>query len=61
MNDALHKEDSIITAYRAHGWTFIKGRTIAEVLCELTGNFLSVILVGVKPHQWQDAFFARTI
>jgi len=38
MTDALHKEDSVITAYRAHGWTFIKGRTMAEVLCELTGR-----------------------
>ena len=42
MNDALHKEDSIITAYRAHGWTFIKGRTMAEVLCELTGKLLRI-------------------
>ena len=45
MNDVLHKEDSVITAYRAHGWSFIKGRTIAEVLCELTGRFLKMFAV----------------
>eukprot|EP00112_Aurelia_sp_Birch-Aquarium-sp1_P010962 Seg2317.2 transcript_id=Seg2317.2/GoldUCD/mRNA.D3Y31 product="Pyruvate dehydrogenase E1 component subunit alpha somatic form mitochondrial" protein_id=Seg2317.2/GoldUCD/D3Y31 len=38
MNDALLKDDSVITAYRAHGWTFIKGRSIKEVLTELTGR-----------------------
>ena len=38
MNDALLKDDSVITAYRAHGWTFIKGRSIKEVLSELTGK-----------------------
>lgn len=37
MNDALTPDDSVITAYRAHGWTFIKGRTMTEVLSELTG------------------------
>lgn len=38
MNDALTPDDSVITAYRAHGWTFIKGRTMTEVLSELTGR-----------------------
>ena len=41
MNDALHDEDSVITAYRAHGWTLMKGRTMTEVLAELTGISIS--------------------
>nr|XP_047128191.1 pyruvate dehydrogenase E1 component subunit alpha, mitochondrial [Hydra vulgaris] len=38
INDQLDNDDSVITAYRAHGWTYIKGRTVAQVLSELTGR-----------------------
>lgn len=38
MNDTLSPDDSVITAYRAHGWTYMKGRTVKEVLTELTGR-----------------------
>ena len=33
----ITKDDSVITAYRAHGWTYIRGRSVHEVLAELTG------------------------
>jgi len=38
MCATLSPDDSVITAYRAHGWTLMKGRTIHQVLAELTGR-----------------------
>ncbi|RWS14181.1 putative pyruvate dehydrogenase E1 component subunit alpha-like protein [Dinothrombium tinctorium] len=38
LEDAITKEDSVITAYRAHGWTYIRGVSAAGVLAELTGK-----------------------
>lgn len=38
INDILHPDDSVITAYRCHGWTFLKGRTPEQILTELTGR-----------------------
>lgn len=36
---ALRKnKDSVITAYRAHGWTYLMGVKPAAVLAELTGK-----------------------
>lgn len=38
MEAALKEGDSIITAYRCHGWTYIRGVSAAEILCELAGR-----------------------
>lgn len=38
MKAALDSNDSVITAYRAHGWTFIMGIPLLGVLAELTGR-----------------------
>lgn len=35
---ALRDTDAIITAYRAHGWTYIRGVPVVGVLTELTGK-----------------------
>ncbi|XP_055533759.1 pyruvate dehydrogenase E1 component subunit alpha type II, mitochondrial-like isoform X1 [Wyeomyia smithii] len=35
---AMRQEDSCITAYRCHGWTYLMGVPIAGVLTELTGR-----------------------
>lgn len=35
---AITKEDAVITAYRAHGWTYLRGVTPKGVLTELTGR-----------------------
>ncbi|CAH0548141.1 unnamed protein product [Brassicogethes aeneus] len=35
---ALRPHDAVITAYRAHGWTYLMGVTPEGVLCELTGR-----------------------
>jgi len=38
MKAAMEKQDSIITAYRAHGWTYMMGVTPHAVLAELLGR-----------------------
>lgn len=37
MESGLRPTDAIITAYRAHGWTYIRGVPVLGVLAELTG------------------------
>ncbi|XP_055356521.1 probable pyruvate dehydrogenase E1 component subunit alpha, mitochondrial isoform X2 [Paramacrobiotus metropolitanus] len=38
MEAALRRDDPVITAYRAHGWTLTRGATMVQVLAELTGR-----------------------
>ncbi|XP_064608386.1 pyruvate dehydrogenase E1 component subunit alpha, mitochondrial-like [Liolophura sinensis] len=38
MEAAITPEDSVITAYRAHGWTFMRGVSPQAILSELTGR-----------------------
>lgn len=38
MKAALDEGDSVITAYRAHGWTYMMGVSLLGVLAELTGR-----------------------
>jgi pyruvate dehydrogenase E1 component alpha subunit len=38
MKAAMRKQDSIISAYRVHGWTYLMGVSVAGVLSELTGK-----------------------
>ncbi|OWF49774.1 pyruvate dehydrogenase E1 component subunit alpha, mitochondrial-like [Mizuhopecten yessoensis] len=38
MEASMTPEDAVITAYRAHGWSYIRGVSILGVLAELTGK-----------------------
>ncbi|XP_064472985.1 pyruvate dehydrogenase E1 component subunit alpha, mitochondrial-like [Ornithodoros turicata] len=38
MEATLKKGDSVITAYRAHGWAYLRGVSVKGVLSELTGR-----------------------
>lgn len=38
MIAAMRPDDSVITAYRCHGWTFLMGASPHSVLSELTGR-----------------------
>lgn len=38
MESGIRKDDQVITAYRVHGWAFVRGSTMREVLAELTGR-----------------------
>lgn len=40
MHAAMRPKDSLITAYRCHGWTHLMGETIESILAELTGRFV---------------------
>ena len=48
MEAAISADDSIITAYRCHGWTYTRGRTVKDVLCELAGR--------IQPENHQTLF-----
>jgi pyruvate dehydrogenase E1 component alpha subunit len=48
LNAAIRDTDAIITAYRAHGWTYIRGISITGVLAELTGNFVMFFAVACR-------------
>jgi len=38
MEAAITKDDAVITAYRAHGWTYTRGISVLGVLAELLGR-----------------------
>lgn len=38
MRAAMRDVDSVITAYRCHGWTYVMGVPLLGVLSELTGR-----------------------
>ena len=40
INNALRPSDAIITSYRAHCWTYLRGESPLSVLAELTGEWL---------------------
>jgi pyruvate dehydrogenase E1 component alpha subunit len=39
MEAAITRDDAIITAYRCHGFTYIRGGTIRSILAELMGIY----------------------
>lgn len=40
MEAGINPTDHLITAYRAHGFTFTRGLSVREILAELTGLLL---------------------
>lgn len=38
MEAAIRPDDAVITAYRAHGWTYTRGVPVKDILAELTGR-----------------------
>lgn len=56
MEAAIDKDDSIITAYRCHGWTYMRGVSVAEILCELAGKHNFLFLPFLHSCTWTDVF-----
>jgi len=55
---AMDKEDAVITAYRCHGWTYLMGASVSEVIGELTGKISgNVCGKGGSMHMYAKNFF----
>jgi pyruvate dehydrogenase E1 component alpha subunit len=38
IEHAITKEDQVITAYRCHGFTYMRGGTVKSIIAELLGR-----------------------
>ncbi|XP_063852847.1 probable pyruvate dehydrogenase E1 component subunit alpha, mitochondrial isoform X1 [Scylla paramamosain] len=55
---ALRSEDSVITAYRDHGWAYVMGCSVVGVMAELTGRSQGVARgKGGSMHMYAKNFF----
>jgi len=58
MEAAITPQDSVITAYRAHGWTYTRGISALGVLAELTGRKSGCASgKGGSMHMYSSNFF----
>lgn len=58
MSGAMRPHDMVITAYRAHGWTYIMGIDPLGVLAELTGRVSGCSRgKGGSMHMYSKNFF----
>jgi len=58
MKAALREQDSVITSYRAHGFTYVMGVPVAQVLAELAGKQSGVVRgKGGSMHMYAKNFY----
>ncbi|CAG9762677.1 unnamed protein product [Ceutorhynchus assimilis] len=58
FKQALRPQDSVITAYRAHGWTYVMGVKPLGVIAELTGRQTGCARgKGGSMHTYTDNFY----
>jgi len=58
MKSAFREQDSVISAYRVHGWTYLMGATPLEVLAELTGRVSGIVRgKGGSMHMYGKHFY----
>jgi pyruvate dehydrogenase E1 component alpha subunit len=58
IEKAIDREDSIITAYRCHGFTLTRGATVASILAELMGRQSGVAKgKGGSMHMFSHEFY----
>lgn len=58
IENAITKHDSIITSYRCHGFTYMRGASVQAVLAELMGKRTGVSYgKGGSMHLYFDGFF----
>ena len=58
MENAILPTDDVITSYRAHGWTYMRGISVAGVLAELFGRELGCADgKGGSMHMYSDNFY----
>ncbi len=58
MNAALRPQDTVITSYRAHGFTYVMGQSVLSILAELTGRQSGVVRgKGGSMHMYARNFY----
>lgn len=58
IEHAINKEDNIITAYRCHGFAYLRGATIHQVIAELLGRRTGIAYgKGGSMHMFAKGFF----
>ncbi|CCF56561.1 hypothetical protein KAFR_0B02640 [Kazachstania africana CBS 2517] len=58
VENAITKKDSVITSYRCHGFTFMRGGSVKAVLAELMGRRAGVSYgKGGSMHLYADSFY----
>ncbi|GMG55740.1 unnamed protein product [Ambrosiozyma monospora] len=58
IENAISKEDDVITSYRCHGFTYMRGSSVKEVLGELMGRRIGVSNgKGGSMHMYADGFY----
>lgn len=58
MKAAMRSDDSVITACRCHGWTYLMGVPVDKVLAELTGRALGCSRgKGGSMHMYSKNFY----
>lgn len=54
----MRPQDSIISAYRVHGWSYLMGASPLQVLAELTGRKLGIVRgKGGSMHMYTKNFY----
>merc|ERR1719419_1671144 len=60
MKAAMRDQDSVITSYRAHGFTYVMGVPVLGVLAELTGRKSGCVRgKGGSMHMYAKNFYAH--
>jgi len=58
MKAGIRSQDSIITSYRAHGFTYVMGVAVQQILAELTGKKSGVVRgKGGSMHMYAKNFY----
>lgn len=58
IENAITKQDDIITSYRCHGFTYMRGCSVQEVLAELMGRRAGCSFgKGGSMHMYADGFY----
>ncbi|KAI8142115.1 dehydrogenase E1 component-domain-containing protein [Fennellomyces sp. T-0311] len=58
MEAALSHDDNIITAYRCHGFTYVRGGSIKSILAELMGKYEGISKgKGGSMHMFSPSFY----
>ncbi|KAG1448024.1 hypothetical protein G6F56_009068 [Rhizopus delemar] len=58
MEAAITKSDHIITAYRCHGFTYLRGGSIESILAELMGRSTGISMgKGGSMHMFAESFY----